>query len=250
MEMNCNKCQELLSDFIDGTLSGEDRNLFDSHLVDCLSCVGVREEMRSIVGVARQTRDHYAAPPNERAMWLRIRNTIEVELDRGRSAKAAANSALASSPESFWSRWMGKRWELSLPQLATSVAAIAATVALVTTLGLHSFKVNPPPVVVTGPGAPDQVNSPDSEMMFGGPRGNGGVRQTEIDYWQQRVAQRKANWNPRMRDAFDRSIGVINEAVSDSMSELNNNPHDEVSEEMLNAALRDKMELLREFSEF
>ncbi len=248
--MNCDKCQELLSDFIDGTLTGDDRILFDSHLVDCLSCVGVREEMRSIVGVARETREHYTAPPNERAMWLRIRNTIEVELDTSRSAKAAVNSARASSPESFWSRWMGKRWELSLPQLATSVAAIAATVALVTTLGLQSFMGNEPSVVDNRPGASSQVNGPGSEMMVGGPRGNGSVRQTEIDYWQQRVAQRKANWNPRMRDAFDRSMGVINEAVSDSMSELNNNPNDEVSEEMLNAALRDKMELLREFSEF
>ncbi|MGI8565420.1 MAG: anti-sigma factor family protein [Pyrinomonadaceae bacterium] len=101
--MNCDKCQELLSDFIDGTLTGEDRILFDSHLVDCLSCVGVREEMRSIVGVARETREHYAAPPNERAMWLRIRKTIEVELDTNRPAKAAANSARDSSTEGFWS---------------------------------------------------------------------------------------------------------------------------------------------------
>ena len=247
--MNCDKCQELLSDFIDGTLTGEDRILFDSHLVDCLSCVGVREEMRSIVGVARETREHYAAPPNERAMWLRIRNTIEVELDTSRSAKAAVNSARASSPESFWSRWMGKRWELSLPQLATSVAAVAATVALVTTLGVRSFTGEPSGPNVqrfTGQG----TNPQRGVIVDGSFSGNGSVRQTEIDYWQQRVAQRKGNWNPRMRDAFDRSMGVINEAVSDSMSELNNNPHDEVSEEMLNAALRDKMELLREFSEF
>ncbi len=247
--MNCDKCQELLSDFIDGTLTGEDQVFFNSHLEECMSCVGVREEMRSIVGVARQTREHYAAPPNERAMWLRIRNTIEVELDTNRSAKAAANSARNSSTESFWSRWMGKRWELSLPQLATSVAAIAATVALVTTLGLQNFRDDPR--MASGQQPTRQVTNPQRGVIVDGNLlGNSVVRQTEIDYWQQRVAQRKANWNPRMRDAFDRSMGVINEAVSDSMSELNNNPNDEISEEMLNAALRDKMELLREFSEF
>jgi hypothetical protein len=42
---------------------------------------------------------------------------------------------------------------------------------------------------------------------------------------------------------------VIDQAVNESLSALDRNPHDEVSEEMLNAALRDKMELLREFSE-
>ncbi|HVF85969.1 MAG TPA: zf-HC2 domain-containing protein [Pyrinomonadaceae bacterium] len=247
--MNCEKCQELLSDFIDGTLTGEDRILFDGHLVDCLSCVGVREEMRSIVGVARQTREHFAAPPNERAMWLRIRNTVETELDANRSAKTAVNSARDSSTESFWSRWMGKRWELSLPQLATSVAAIAATVALVTTLGIRSIIDDRP--VAGGQRPTGQTTNPQRGVIVDGNfPGNGVVRQVDIDYWQQRVAQRKASWNPRMRDAFDRSIGVINEAVNESVSDLNRNPHDEVSEEMLNAALRDKMELLKEFSEF
>ena len=39
------------------------------------------------------------------------------------------------------------------------------------------------------------------------------------------------------------------EVLDESLEELKSNPHDEVSEEMLNSALRDKMELLREFSE-
>jgi hypothetical protein len=74
-------------------------------------------------------------------------------------------------------------------------------------------------------------------------------QQARISYLQQRVEQRKAAWNPRMRDSFDRSLVVIDQAVVGSLDELKRNPHDEVSEEMLNSALRDKMELLREFSE-
>jgi hypothetical protein len=42
---------------------------------------------------------------------------------------------------------------------------------------------------------------------------------------------------------------VLDETVSDSLSDLRQNPHDEVAEEMLNSALRDKIELLREFGE-
>ena len=42
---------------------------------------------------------------------------------------------------------------------------------------------------------------------------------------------------------------MIDQAVNDSLNELNRNPHDEVSEEMLNAALNEKLTLLKEFSE-
>jgi hypothetical protein len=37
--------------------------------------------------------------------------------------------------------------------------------------------------------------------------------------------------------------------VNNSLSELNRNPHDEVSEEMLNAALNEKLALLKEFAD-
>ena len=44
-------------------------------------------------------------------------------------------------------------------------------------------------------------------------------------------------------------MGVIDAAVDDSMGRLNQNPHDEVSEDILNAAMSDKIALLKEFSE-
>jgi len=65
----------------------------------------------------------------------------------------------------------------------------------------------------------------------------------------QRIAQRKARWNPRMRESFERNLQVIDQAVSDSMNELKRNPHDEVSEQMLNESLNDKLALLKEFSD-
>ncbi len=52
-----------------------------------------------------------------------------------------------------------------------------------------------------------------------------------------------------MRDAFDRNLQVIDTALNESQQELNQSPHDEISEDALNAALRGKMELLKEFSE-
>ncbi|MGH9960852.1 MAG: hypothetical protein ACREBC_27665, partial [Pyrinomonadaceae bacterium] len=73
--------------------------------------------------------------------------------------------------------------------------------------------------------------------------------QRAINYWNQRIEMNKTRWNQEMRETFDRNLMVIDQAVNDSLSELSRNPHDEVSEEMLNAALNEKLALLREFSE-
>ena len=52
-----------------------------------------------------------------------------------------------------------------------------------------------------------------------------------------------------MRESFDRNVAVIDQAVADSLNELKRNPHDEISEEMLNESLNDKLALLKEFSD-
>ena len=74
-------------------------------------------------------------------------------------------------------------------------------------------------------------------------------QQQSIAYWNQRVEFNKARWNPQMRETFDRNLKVIDEAVNESFDALSKNPHDEVSEEMLNAALNEKLSLLKEFAE-
>ena len=74
-------------------------------------------------------------------------------------------------------------------------------------------------------------------------------RRQVIDYWNQRVELNKARWSPEMRETFERNLKVIDQAVADSMNELKRNPHDEVSEQMLNESFNDKLALLKEFSD-
>ena len=74
-------------------------------------------------------------------------------------------------------------------------------------------------------------------------------RRQVINYWNQRVEMNKARWSPQMRETFDRNMRVIDEAVTSSLNDLNRNPHDEVSEQMLNESLNDKLALLKEFSD-
>ena len=229
--MNCEKCQELIGDLVDGALTREDESSLSSHLEECLSCVDVRNDLQSIVAFCKTHRGEYSAPPNVDALWLRIRNMIEAE------AVPAARAATSESG-SLWSRWMNRSWELSMPQLVASAAAIVLVVSLGTTVGLRRWdtsRVTPPP------SARAQAATYIRDRMW--------QQQQAINYWNQRVETNKARWNQEMRDTFERNLKVIDQAVNDSLNELNRDPHDEVSEEMLNAALNEKLALLREFSD-
>jgi len=176
-------------------------------------------------------RGEYEAPPNEEALWLRIRNVIEAE----NGARVATHTN--SRRPSFLSRWMGHTWELSLPQLAASAAAIVLLVSLTTVVGLRRWGSE------STHGAPPQAQATNdvNDRVW--------QRTQVINYWNQRVEVNKARWSPEMRETFERNMRVIDEAVSNSMNELNRNPHDEVSEQMLNESLNDKLALLKEFSD-
>src|SRR5258707_14712328 len=75
--MSCENCQELIHDLVDGTISGADELNLNAHLKDCLDCDSVRQDLESIVSFCRTHRGEYDATPNERALCLRIRNTLE-----------------------------------------------------------------------------------------------------------------------------------------------------------------------------
>ena len=227
--MNCETCQDLIHDLIDGSITQRDESTLNTHLSECLNCESVRQDLASIVGFARMQRGVYEAPPNEQAMWLRIRNTIEAELP----SRVRTNS---EPQRSFFSRWLSRSWELSLPQLAASAVAIVLLVALATIVGLRRWGgYGVSPVV-------PQVEASNLNDRFW-------QRRQAIDYWNQRVELNKNHWSPEMRDAFDRAMKVIDQSVNDSFNALQQNPHDEVSEQMVNESLDDKLAVLKKFSD-
>jgi hypothetical protein len=234
--MNCEKCQELIGDLVDGGLSREDESTLSLHLEECLACVDVRNDLQSIVAFCQSHRGEYSAPPNAATLWLRIRNVIEAESPSLVAAAAQARPA----GKSFWSNWMSRSWELSMPQLAASAAAIVLVVSLGTAVGLRRWEN----AQGSGPVTSSRTNAGTTNV-----RDRMWQQQQAINYWNQRVETNKVRWNQEMRDTFDRNLKVIDQAVNDSLNELNRDPHDEVSEEMLNAALNEKLALLREFSD-
>ena len=230
--MNCERCQELISDLLDGTLGAKDTATLDVHLEECLDCADVHNDLESILSFCRANRGQYEAPPNEQALWLRIRNTIEATGVVSRVANGAP------VPGRLWKDFLNRSWQLTFPQLAASVAALVLIVALTTVVGIRRLDT-------TNPEAPKQLIQARAfnlnDRMW--------QQQQTISYWNTRIATNRARWSAQTRDTFDRNISVIDQALNDSLNELNKNPHDEVSEEMLNAALNEKIALLKEFSE-
>jgi putative zinc finger protein len=239
--MNCDKCQDLISDFLDGALSHEDQSTLNTHLEECLSCADVRDDLQSIVGFCRANRGEYSAPPNERALWLRIRNMIEA--GAGATVTAPVPAANKVSGTNFWKNWTGRSWELSFPQLIASAAAIVLVVSLSTAVGLRRLQSG------TIANANSAAGDAGLNVSAANVRDRISQQQQLISYWNQRVEFNKARWSPQMRETFDRNLQVIDQAVNNSFDALSQNPHDEVSEEMLNAALNEKLSLLKEFAE-
>src|SRR6185436_10335081 len=192
--MNCETCQDLIHDLIDGSITQRDEFTLNTHLSQCLDCEGVRQDLASIVGFARMQRGVYEAPPNEQALWLRIRNTIEAELP--------SRVSTTSEPQrSSFSRWLSRSWELSLPQLAASAVAIVLLVSLATVVGLRRWGG------YGGPSPVPQAEASNLDDRFS-------QRRQVIDYWNQRVELNKACWSPDMRETFERNMKVIDQAVS------------------------------------
>jgi predicted anti-sigma-YlaC factor YlaD len=229
--MNCENYQDLLSDFMAGSLTPEDHNRIEAHLSACGVCAEARGDLEAIVVFCRDHRGEYDAVPNERALWLRISNMIESE-----------SAVRAGVPKSAgrWFRLMNRSWQLSFPQLAAAASVIIIVVALVTGAGLHFGYTGSSRVQSAGFTIPKEGSTVEERYR---------QRQQMVEYWNRRVELNKARWNPQMRETFDRNLGVIDAAVNDSLRKLNTNPHDEVSEDILNAALNDKLELLKEFAE-
>lgn len=229
--MNCEKYQNLLSDLIDRSLTPSVCEEVEAHLSACAPCAEARTDLQTILVYCREHRGEYEAVPNERAMWLRISNVIDAELA---SKKARAVPAGAG----WWFRLTNRSWELTFPQLATSIAATIVVAVLLTFAAMRI--VNNGGIKTGGVTIANDISNVHDRY-----------RQQEqlIEYWNKRVEVNKARWSQQMRDAFDRDMSIYDGTVNEAMRRLNENPHDEVSEDVLNAALNDKIALLKEFGD-
>lgn len=244
--MNCEQCQGKLSSFLDSELDEASCAAVREHLSACPTCGSVCEDLAMLVDVSSLEQDENAVPPNPQALWCRINNIIEGEV-RAENIREEKRT----EPEAV-SGWLPRRWHLSFSQVTAAIVGIALVSSLLTIIAIKQYSVpedafalkSEPTIVDRVLGKLGLVETPQ-ELR----KRKMADREAAIAYWNKRVQERRGQWDAHLRDAFDRNLNEINQAVADYTSILEENPQDELSGEMLDTALNEKMELLREFSE-
>jgi Putative zinc-finger len=248
--MNCENCQELLSEYIDGELNAVDAANVQSHLGMCVECAELHLDFSSILTFCdKKETVADVCEPNSQALWCRIHNEIENEVKPEIAKETEIKKANRTWFEKLWDR----TWQLSFTQTVSAVLGIALLSSLLTIVGIRNYSDS-------NEFTADASMSP---TLFERVLGRIGVietpretrekrlkeQQTAIDYWNNRVEVRKARWNSHLRDAFDRNLTEIDQVVDEYTQILEENPQDTVSSEMLDSAMTEKMELLKGFSE-
>jgi hypothetical protein len=237
--MHCDECNKLLSGFMDNELDDIRAAAVREHLAFCAPCAKVCEELTAILDVCQTEPADEIVPPNSKALWCRINNIIESEV----KPPAADNV-----PDRRLRRF-------SFLQLASAVLAIAVISSLLTVIAIRNY-MTPLADDFTSRSGESQttieklmsrVGLIDTPQMARERRL--AEQKAAIEYWNKRVDVRRAQWDARMREAFDRNLNIINESVNDYTMILQQNPEDEITSEMLDSALDEKMNLLREFAE-
>jgi len=239
--MNCDECKNLISVFMDNELEKTQAAAVRLHLAVCTACARVCEDLSSIMDVCITETPSEIVPPNSQALWCRINNIIESETN------AAAPPPV--EPQ------RGRFWRLSFAQLSAAVLCIAVISSLLTFVAIRNYD-RPASVDFTTRSAATQTTFEKMLCKVGlmeTPHQARDRRLKEqhaaIDYWNARVQERRTQWNRATRDAFDRNLQVIEESVNDYRMSLERDPDDELSGEMLDSVLNDKMNLLRDFSD-
>ena len=241
--MNCEQCQELISVYLDNELEAQVSTAVQMHLALCPPCAKVCEDFAMILDFC-ETEEFL--PPNSKALWCRINNIIETEA----KPESLPQTVVKPTKKGFFAR--GNPWQFSFSQVASLILGIALVSSLLTFVGLKNYSPS---------GEDSAANSAPSvfEKVLGKVGLMETVQQTRekrqqqqqatIEYWNKRVDARRASWERHLREVFDRNLNEIDQVVFEYDKILQENPQDELSGEMLDSALNEKVELLREFSE-
>jgi anti-sigma-K factor RskA len=222
--MDCTHCQELLSEYIDGTLELGEQVSIERHLADCEPCRAVRDDLLQIVHFSHQLPLQSPAV----SLWPRIQSNV-----------AQLREGFWARPARWWARLRSFSFNLSVPQV---IAGAAALVIVISIGVIVSRREAPVDLAAGGSGRPAQVT----------PLSNADLQQLErqISRLSESVEQRKASWDPELRIAFERNLLYVDQTLVECRHQLNNNPADDVSQELMLNAYREKVRLLEGFDKF
>ncbi len=248
--MNCGKYQNLISSLLDGELDEKTSVEVRSHLLICEGCSRLHEDFSSILSFSEETFAEDSIPPNSQALWCRINNIIETEIEADLVSKETASTG---EKQSYLRTIFGGPWQFSPSQIFSSVIGVALISSLLTIVAVKNFS-GPNEIHTDAELQPNFFETVLSKVGFAETPQQKYQRRIDeqksaIAYWKKRVEIRKVQWDSHLQEAFDRNLEQINKVVNEYTKILQENPQDKISTEMLDSALSEKMDFLREFAE-
>ncbi|MCI0338716.1 MAG: zf-HC2 domain-containing protein [Acidobacteria bacterium] len=225
--MECRAVVSSMSDYIDKHemwLSDIEVREIETHLIACSKCQSIKLELTEVRTAARELPLHTPS----RALWARIAKEIEPEVPRSERPTRVERPAL-----SWWARMKSRQFSFTLPQLAGAGALAAALIVfgLFRTSNQDQRDFN----IIKAPTALQTALLPGEDTI-----------KAEIERRLSVINGRKMNWDPQVRDDFERHLNKIEESLRYSRQTLQNNPDDRVQQQMVLTLYHEKRQLLED----
>lgn len=238
--MSCTAYQEKISDYIDELLSPAERQLIESHFLDCPDCYSCYQDLLAICQASRQLPLH---EPSD-CVWQNILAHIT----------PAPTARPAPTPTRWLERWLpfnfgGWAWQ---PALAAVVLIVIAGAVF---YYQSSTSVNQPQVVKEN--APEwgasttlrttKINT--NKLVIHKPMIEIEIVQERINELQQRIKVAQSRWSPELKAVYQQNLKIIDACLSNCQKNAMRRSTDPALQAVYESALQAKLEMLKQFSE-
>jgi hypothetical protein len=227
--MTCDHVTLRLSEYLDHSLTSDERQEVADHLATCLTCQGLLDDLSRIAHDARTLGP--ITPPAH--LWLEIAGRLRLDQEHAPATPASASApvttrrALASSRGSDMWQWFG---------LAAGLILVTAAVYVI------ARPDAPPPdtAVVSNADAPVTVETFEDTL-----------RRAEAEYeraivmLEQIINAGGTSMTPESLDTLKKNVTAIDTAIAESRAVLTDNPASQPARTSLFDALASKVNLLQ-----
>lgn len=213
---------ERLSEYLDGNLQPDEREIIASHLRECSECAATLADLRRVAGRARALTDRAPA----------------ADLWPGIAARIGVTAPSAGTPVVPLTRRRGRRWSFSLPELA------AAGIALMVLSGGAVLLMRPgaAPVAV----APAPTPPPAVVPMTASQRTRRGGYDDAVSDLERVLEQGRGRLDTATVRVIERNLAAIDTAIAQAQRALAADSGNAYLNSHLAATRRRKLEVLRQ----
>jgi anti-sigma factor RsiW len=249
-EMNCERLDALLADYLENELPREERAAVETHLGECLRCAAL---VRDVEAIRRDASNLPVLEPS-RDLWDGIAARIETPVyeftpRREREGRVARSLRLGLVAAGLVAVTAGVTYTITKRTLGVDPASSVAVDS--TPSGVPGAVAQVPDSLTTLAAAPESApaDSPAATArpatLFGEVMASGAAYDRTIRELRLLVDQRRADLDPVTVAVIEKSLTTIDLAIGDARRALLRDPASPFLTEQLNRALEKKLEILR-----